>query len=85
MIDTRFLKIHPRTELWFEQRKQCEQCANMERVGTTMMKCTKLRGGGGGPSRMLRLDRSCLHARDPGPAQCGPEARFFEEASCAAK
>lgn len=38
-----FLRLHPDTERWFEQRKQCLECANahitMQQMGNIVMRC----------------------------------------------
>jgi len=81
--DDRFLTVHPRTALWWQQREKCLQCANMSRMaGTareathTAMKCSAV-GGGGTNSRG---DSSCIAARDEGPNLCGPRAKLYRPA-----
>ena len=82
LIDTRFLKIHPRTELWFEQRKQCERCAHVDpHMPTTARE--SLRCKAVMKTVPITVGEYCIDAREDG--LCGPEARFFEERSCAAK
>lgn len=76
ITDTRFLTLHPRTALWWKQRKKCERCAHMERregtareASMTMMKCLVVKARNG--------DAACIGARDDG-AECGPKARLFK-------
>lgn len=66
ITDARFLIPHPRTLLWWEQRRECLRCANCVRVdGGGAMSCLRMPAAG---------DRTCLSARD---SICGPEARLF--------
>jgi len=69
-IDQRFLSVHPRTALWWEQRAQCEACAHMQRRGSAM-NCFAV-GGDGNDG-----DSSCITARDKG-GRCGPDALLFQ-------
>jgi len=78
-IDTRFLSVHPRTALWWQQREQCRSCKHhsyapdfMCKKGGTRVggeKCAVI-GSAQGPT-------TCISARDEGFA-CGPDANLFE-------
>lgn len=41
LIDTTFLKVHPRTALWWQQREQCERCAYVKPTASGAMTCTR--------------------------------------------
>lgn len=80
-LDTQFLTVHPRTALWWEQRKTCDQCEHCDR------RPTKASGGGrivtnphrcgitpaGGPTGLAY----CIDAREP-DGECGPHAKLFQ-------
>jgi hypothetical protein len=77
-IDTRFLSVHPRTALWFEQRKQCAKCKHERHFKTTEgergdskpMICLKAQG-----ENARRV--FCIDAREDDGA-CGPDAKLFQ-------
>ena len=69
ITDTRFLAVHPRTELWWEQREQCWICINATRTDT-MLTCDAVARDGN------NFDRTCISARDEG-GPCGPSAKLF--------
>lgn len=78
LIDTRFLTVHPRTALWWEQREQCRLCKNKIDVPS------KPKDGNGGTGHGMRClkarfphDASCISSREPG-TPCGPDAKLFE-------
>lgn len=86
LLDERFLRPHPRTALWWQQREQCRACAHCVEVvldagrdGASMsQRCA--RGTSYGPgrrSRVLNDSAACIHMRDEG-MPCGPEGRLFE-------
>ena len=91
-IDTRFLSVHPRTELWWAQREQCQRCAHMSEDGDTtngLRKSGTLAGGmrclqaarriGGGAMHWGRsISIYCIDARDE-TGKCGPDAKLFKE------
>lgn len=77
-----FLRPHPDTLLWWEQRQQCELCANCNKREVT--RCTQ-------SSHVMRCKVSktrlpcgksytayCIDARLPGQP-CGPDAALFKE------
>jgi hypothetical protein len=71
-----FLRVHPATALWWQQREQCERCQHCTLregyEGEGVMRCKMLRQGGAGGAGY------CIDARDEeGP--CGPNARLFQE------
>lgn len=75
-LDMRFLRTHPRTALWFEQRAKCERCRHCVQMpalagrnsGTAGMRC-----------EVRKPEPYCIDMRDEGIANCGPEGRFFLE------
>lgn len=84
ITDTFYLKLHPRTALWWEQRKTCAQCEYAKVIDNTS-------GGGGmrclvSPSETFGNHRRggvykfsyCIDARDE-KAPCGPTARLFTQ------
>lgn len=73
--DTRFLTVHPRTALWWNQRAKCEACKHCRKVkppsiaqGRMSCMITPMLGKG-------RAD--CIDAREPGQ-DCGPKAILFQ-------
>lgn len=84
MLDTRFLRVHPRTRLWWAQRETCRTCAHyrQERSGerscgmSMMDHCAAGRDGSG------RLS-ACIDMRDEREA-CGTEAALFVMAEAVA-
>jgi hypothetical protein len=75
-FDQRFLTLHPRTALWWQQREQCRRCEHHLE--------TQFAGKAGGQeSCAVSVDGSrllpCIDAREEGGV-CGPRARFFKEA-----
>lgn len=75
-LDQRFLRIHPRTALWFEQRETCERCANC----IVMPPLAGRNSGNGGMRCALnKPEPYCIDMREVGDSTCGPEARFFKE------
>jgi hypothetical protein len=76
LLSETFLRVHPATELWWQQREQCMRCGNALLTrpyeGETILRCTMLRQGGAHGSGY------CIDARGlDGP--CGPEAKLFKE------
>lgn len=74
--DPRFLSLHPRTALWFEQREQCWLCAHLEWSGpggSSSMSCGVVPKS---DEHGRVTDRTCISARDVGGA-CGPGATVF--------
>jgi len=76
LLSETFLRVHPATELWWQQREQCMRCGNALLTrpyeGETILRCTMLRQSGAHGSGY------CIDARLPdGP--CGPEAKLFKE------
>jgi hypothetical protein len=68
IIDERFLAVHPRTALWWEQRKLCRSCFNYTDHGAGRGEsCEAVPGGPRGGT-------SCIEARD---TQCGSKAVLF--------
>lgn len=77
-IDERFLSVHPRTALWWEQREVCQRCKHVRQTEQTPkaggeMFCAVVAGGGGNGRH------PCITARDENQA-CGPTAWLFEPA-----
>ena len=85
-IDDTYLKVHPRTLLWWEQRKQCYDCANLSLretpsgygKGSMVMECL---ASGSRPSSSKiqgrpREHSTCIEMRDEGQA-CSTEALLF--------
>jgi hypothetical protein len=75
-LRSEFLRVHPATLAWWQQREQCQRCGNALLTrpyeGETILRCTMLRQGGAHGSGY------CIDARLPdGP--CGPEAKLFKE------
>lgn len=81
-LDERFLTVHPRTALWWEQREKCAGCAHLEvqpsDAGTGGgWACLACPGGGGGGLRAGFT--TCITAREEGHGvRCGPDARLFQ-------
>lgn len=87
-IDERFLTVHPRTALWWEQRPKCEACVNSHTNGDTTnglrkndtagegLRCTAAKA----PARWRPIEAYCIDAREPG-TPCGPDALLFKAAS----
>ena len=80
-LDTRFLTVHPRTELWWKQRETCGQCAHCDlsptksssgngRIVTHPHRCAITPGAG--PKGLAY----CIDAREPS-GDCGPYAKLF--------
>lgn len=80
-LDTQFLTVHPRTALWWEQRKQCESCEHCVRIPTKPTAGGRIstypyRCGAtpaGGPTGLAY----CIEARDEG-GNCGPNANLYQ-------
>jgi hypothetical protein len=72
-IDTKFLKVHPRTALWWKQRSTCEKCKFSD-----IRAITRTSGGGWQctKNRNQAAWYSCINARDVGEP-CGPDAMQF--------
>lgn len=91
-IDERFLRPHPRTMLWQEQRKKCEVCANLVNPAgdPTAMRCsatkitdvmdpqhvTRFKTLTKTRPEMQVISAFCIDAREP-TAPCGPDAILF--------
>ena len=80
MLDTRFLRVHPRTLLWWAQRETCRTCAHyrQERGGERSSGMSMMDHCAAGRCASGRLS-ACIDMRDEGQA-CGPEAYLFAEA-----
>jgi hypothetical protein len=79
LLSDTFLTIHPATELWWQQREQCQRCAHVSRrlEGTQkeqseVLRCQVVRTPLG-----RRESAYCIDARATG--ECGPEAKLFQE------
>jgi hypothetical protein len=77
-IDERFLTVHPRTALWWQQREQCATCRWQREKPQNHEK----RNGGGlacdaAPGKGWYGAFSCISARDEG-SPCGPDARLWQ-------
>jgi hypothetical protein len=72
-----FLKVHPATELWWQQRDLCARCAHCKRDDTAM-RCMVTKSAHSTPwMRAAGSDqRYCIDARLLG-APCGPQAMLF--------
>lgn len=75
LIDQTFLRVHPATQAWWEQRPKCRTCAHLVLVdgheGEEDMRCRQMRQNG------PRGHGYCIDARaETGP--CGPEAKLWE-------
>lgn len=67
-LDETFLRVHPRTALWWEQRKLCRSCSNYTDYGSGRGEtCGAVAGGPRGGT-------SCIEARE---THCGPKAVLF--------
>lgn len=88
-IDTRFLKVHPATAVWWEQRSQCASCRHTRMKcgdgNEGVMRCAVARHPNA-QVRMMLAARStsdvrpyCIDARGE-KGDCGPEARLWEPA-----
>lgn len=77
----RFRSVHPRTLLWWEQRKQCLACVHVIDRPFQEYKGRTVSSGGGlgcrGATLSNGVTHSCISARE---TVCGPEARLFEPA-----
>lgn len=77
-IDTTFLKVHPRTELWWKQREKCMRCENFRH------RPARSSGNGSGSGQGMScavvnhglLPASCIQAREEG-SKCGPHGLLF--------
>lgn len=73
-LDTTFLRLHPRTALWWEQREQCRVCSQHAKVGRSEDVCllpgNNIKGKGRTPGV------PCITSRDEG-SPCGPGAARF--------
>jgi hypothetical protein len=79
-LDERFLTVHPRTVLWWKQRKQCAKCRHQLAQPST--RTTKGHLAGGGLTCLATpindaVTTSCITARDEG-RPCGTKAALFE-------
>lgn len=79
LLSDRFLTIHPATELWWQQREQCQRCAHVsrrlegtDRESSEVLRCQVVRTPLG-----RRESAYCIDARATG--ECGPEATLFQE------
>lgn len=77
-LDTRFLKVHPATAAWWDQREKCARCAHvlnqLENFPRAMpvMRCKIT------PVSVGRQPHAyCIDARSEGSA-CGPWASLWE-------
>lgn len=81
IIDERFLRVHPRTALWWEQREQCKRCAHVRHRPQKFTGKGNTNGSGLGMSCAVSPARwgeaSCIGARDLG-SPCGPDADLFQ-------
>lgn len=76
ILDERFLTVHPRTALWWEQRETCKKCVHFRKRADGALSCTAIGGGGG--TGLNGGDAACISARDEGQ-RCGPDAKLFIE------
>jgi hypothetical protein len=81
-IDLAFLRVHPRTQKWWEERVTCRACVHyvvgVDRHGAGGERCAAVRyrvGLGGRSGRTLNM--YCIDARDEG-SRCGPDAVLFK-------
>lgn len=73
VIDTRFLRMHPRTERWINhERDTCAKCVHCSQQFTAM-NCQRTTRTTSYGSDMF----TCMSAREL-PSNCGPEGKFFE-------
>lgn len=86
-IDTRFLTVHPATQVWWQQRERCESCKHLRlRQGEGnegVMRCAVAKH----PDPQVRLMLSaragadlrpyCIDARGE-KGSCGPDAALWE-------
>lgn len=76
-LDETFLNVHPRTLLWWEERKLCEKCAHV-RISETTASWTCNAAFGRWAGRPANGgDRSCIRVRESA-TRCGPEGRLFK-------
>ncbi len=75
-----FLRVHPATALWWQQREQCMRCSHV---------CRRLEGSRSESSEVLRCKvvrtpagrrewAYCIDAREKG-RECGPDGKLFQE------
>jgi len=82
LLSEQFLRVHPATKLWWEQREQCERCAHCVLYegdeGEGIMRCKAVRV----PRTVTRpiLGAYCIDARAQ-DGLCGPEARLYKPAA----
>lgn len=73
MLDQRFLRVLPRTRLWWAQRETCRTCAHYRAETSTAGGVTEhCAAGHAGGGRFC----ACIDMRDEGQA-CGTEAALF--------
>lgn len=85
-IDPTYLRVHPRTALWMEQRELCRRCAHHSSAAGERCVAVRVLGNPASTAKSTLLRRLrtqarcayCMDARDAG-APCGPDATLFEE------
>ena len=84
-IDARFLRVHPATEVWWQQREQCESCRHMMliegNIGESIMRCRVSKNEHAGRFRRAHEARGierlyCIDARSP-DHPCGPDGKLW--------
>ena len=79
LLSDEFLKPHPATALWWQQREQCMRCANVDRrleghkQVSEVLRCKLSRTPAGRKEWAY-----CVDARSEG-RECGPGAKLFKE------
>lgn len=78
LLSDEFLRVHPATALWWDQREQCARCAHVDRKleghkdVTEVLRCKVT------PVKVGRQPWAyCIDARSTG--ECGLEAKLFQE------
>ena len=82
-IDQTFLRVHPATALWWQQREQCKSCRHMRLLEGGVLRCAAAHH----PDAQVRLMLSARAGADVRPycidargekGDCGPDARLWE-------
>lgn len=80
--DTRFLSVHPRTLLWWQEREQCKRCAHYREktVSYGRYRPSLLQICVAEPRRRA-YPWACVEMREEG-APCGPNGVLFRPREC---
>ena len=78
ITDKRFLRVHPRTLLWWREREQCRRCVHYREraaAGVRNQRRTPLQSCMAQP-KARRYPWACIEMRDEG-SPCGPLGLLF--------